>query len=86
MMTDPDPGTDRAGRRAKRFLTPLQKYEIFLQLVRQEVTMADAVEAIAVAARAASMRLGPVPPWSFASAASGGRLLSNTGSPYRSAA
>ena len=29
-MTEPDRGTDRAGRRAKRFLTPLQKYEIFL--------------------------------------------------------
>ena len=44
MMTDPDRGTDRAGRRAKRFLTPLQKYEIFLQLVRQEVTLAEAAE------------------------------------------
>ena len=43
-MTDPERGTDRAGRRAKRFLTPLQKYEIFLQLVRQEVTMAEAAE------------------------------------------
>jgi transposase-like protein len=37
-------GTDRAGRRAKRFLTPLQKYEIWLQLVRQEVTMAEAAD------------------------------------------
>ena len=45
MMTDPEGGTDRAGRRAKRFLTPLQKYEIFLQLVRQEVTMAEAADA-----------------------------------------
>jgi transposase len=44
IMTDPDRGTDRAGRRAKRFLTPLQKYEVFLQLVRQEVTMAEAAE------------------------------------------
>ena len=43
-MTDPDRGTDRAGRRAKRFLSPSQKYEIFLQLVRQEVTMAEAAE------------------------------------------
>jgi transposase len=43
-MTEPDRGTDRAGRRSKRFLTPLQKYEIFLQLVRQEVTMAEAAE------------------------------------------
>jgi transposase len=44
MMTDPDRGTDRAGRRAKRFLSPLQKYEIFLQLVRQEVTLAEAAD------------------------------------------
>ena len=44
-MTDPTRGTDRAGRRSKQFLTPLQKYEIFLQLVRQEVTMMEAAEA-----------------------------------------
>jgi len=36
-------GTDRAGRRAKKFLT-LQKYEIWLQLVRQEVKMAEAAD------------------------------------------
>lgn len=45
----------------------------------------DAVEAIAVAARAASLRLGPVEPWRFASAASRGRLLSNTGWPWAAA-
>ena len=45
----------------------------------------DAVEAIAVAARAASLRLGPVEPWSFASTASRGRLLSNTGWPWAAA-
>lgn len=33
---------DGAGRRRKRFLSPLEKYEIWLQLVRQEVTMAEA--------------------------------------------
>ena len=44
-MSDPERGTDRGGRRAKRFLTPLQKYEIFLQLVRQEVTVMEAAEA-----------------------------------------
>ena len=43
-MTEPDRGTDRAGRRAKRFLTPLEKYEIWLQLIRQEVTMAEAAD------------------------------------------
>ncbi len=42
----------------------------------------DAVEAVAVAARAASLRLAPVAPWSFASTASRGRLLSNTGWPW----
>jgi len=31
-------------RRSKRFLTPSQKYEIWLQLVRQEVTIAVAAE------------------------------------------
>ena len=41
------PWHDRAGRRAKRFLTPSQKYEIWLQLVRQEVTIAEAAAAAA---------------------------------------
>lgn len=35
-------GSDRAGRRSKRMLSPSQKYEIWLQLLRQEVTMAEA--------------------------------------------
>lgn len=43
-MTHPDRGTDPAGRRAKRFLSPSQKYEVFLQLVRQEVTVIEAAE------------------------------------------
>jgi len=41
----------------------------------------DAVEAVAVAARAAALRLGTMAPWSFASSASGGRLLSQHGLP-----
>lgn len=40
-MSDIDRGTDRAGRRNKRFLSPSQKYEIWLQLVRQEATIAE---------------------------------------------
>lgn len=36
---------------------------------------ADAVAAIGAAARAASLRLGPRGPWTFAARASGGRLL-----------
>ena len=42
----------------------------------------DAVEAIAVAARAAAVRLGAVPPWQFAVRASRGGLLSNTSCPW----
>ncbi|MGH3500236.1 MAG: hypothetical protein ACRDQA_04950, partial [Nocardioidaceae bacterium] len=42
IMLENDRGTDRAGRRAKRMLSPSQKYEIWLQLVRQEVTVAEA--------------------------------------------
>ncbi len=39
-----------AGRKraSKRILTPSQKYEIWLQLVRQEVTMAEAATAAGV--------------------------------------
>ena len=43
-MPEQDRGTDRAGRRRKQFLTPQQKYEIFLQLVRQETTTAEAAD------------------------------------------
>jgi transposase len=43
-MSEQDRGTVRAGRRRKRFLTPQQKYEIFLQLVRQETTIAEAAD------------------------------------------
>jgi transposase len=44
IMPDSDRGTDSAGRRAKRFLTPTQKYEVFLQQVRQEMTMNEAAD------------------------------------------
>ena len=44
--------------------------------------LGDAVEAIGVAARAASLRQGPRPAWAWASALSAGRLLSNTNSPW----
>jgi len=47
--------------------------------------LGDGVEAIAVAARAASLRLAPVEPWAFASKASRGRLISNAGWPWASA-
>ena len=47
--------------------------------------LADALEAVGTAGRAASLRLGPRPPWSWASALSGGTLLCNTSSPSKSA-
>ena len=43
-MSDGQRGTDRAGRRRKRFLTPAQKYEIWVQLVRGETTIAQAAD------------------------------------------
>ncbi|BBZ06974.1 hypothetical protein MDOR_11430 [Mycolicibacterium doricum] len=41
-MFEANSGGDRSSRRPKRFLSPSQKYEIWLQLVRQEVTIAEA--------------------------------------------
>ena len=47
-MPDPQRGTDRLGRRAKRFLAPSQKYEVWLQLVRGETTIAEAADRLEV--------------------------------------
>jgi transposase len=47
-MTDSSRGTDRLGRRAKRFLSPSQKYEIWLQLVRGETTISEAADRLEV--------------------------------------
>jgi hypothetical protein len=44
--------------------------------------IADALEAIAVAARAWVLRFGPGDPWPVASVLSGGVLLGNTSSPF----
>lgn len=44
--------------------------------------LADAVEAIAVAARSASLVFGPRSVWSWASAMTGGGLLANTSWPF----
>jgi hypothetical protein len=44
--------------------------------------MADALEAIGVAAAAAARRFGSWPVWWFASGATAGRLLANTNSPF----
>ena len=58
-MTEHERGSDRLGRRAKRFLTPLQKYEIWLQLVRGETTIGEAADRLGVD-RSTIMRLRTV--------------------------
>jgi transposase len=55
-MTEPERGTDRLGRRTKRLLPPLQKYEIWLQLVRGETTIGEAADRVGVD-RSTIMRL-----------------------------
>ncbi len=44
-MPEKDSGSESRGRRSKRLLGPSQKYEIWLQLIRQEVTVAEAATA-----------------------------------------
>jgi hypothetical protein len=44
-MPEKDSSSGAARRRAKRVLSPSQKYEIWLQLVRQETTIAEAAAA-----------------------------------------
>ena len=44
-MSEIDRGIDGVGRRAKRLLSRSQKYEIWLQLVRQEATIAEVAAA-----------------------------------------
>ena len=46
--------------------------------------VADALEAIAITARAWVLRFGPCGPWEIASRVSGGRLLGNTNRPLES--
>ena len=43
-MSDSSRGTDRLGRRTKRFLSPSQKYEVWLQLLRGETTISEAAD------------------------------------------
>jgi transposase len=58
-MTELERGTDRLGRRAKRFLSPTQKYEVWLQLVRGETTIGEAADRFGVD-RSTIMRLRQV--------------------------
>ena len=46
--TQQDPGRDRLGRRAKRFLSPSEKYELWLQLVTGELSQSEAAERFGV--------------------------------------
>jgi helix-turn-helix protein len=55
-MTQQDPGRDRLGRRAKRFLSPSQKYELWLQLVTGELSQSEAAERFGID-RSTVMRL-----------------------------
>ena len=43
-MTVQSNGTGPSGRRAKRFLSPSEKYEIWLTLVRGEYTISEAAD------------------------------------------
>ncbi|MGH8933693.1 MAG: hypothetical protein ACRDZO_24440 [Egibacteraceae bacterium] len=43
-MSESHPGADRVRRRRKRFLTPVQKYEIWVQLLRGGTTIAGAAD------------------------------------------
>jgi hypothetical protein len=52
------------------------------QLPEPQAVSAHAIEMVGAAARAASLYLGRRPPWSWASALSGGRLFCNTKSPW----
>src|SRR5215204_6413572 len=58
-MPEKNDGTGVGKRRSKRFLSPSQKYEIWLQLIRQEVTIAEAATAQQVD-RSTIMRIGEV--------------------------
>jgi hypothetical protein len=55
--TQQDSGRDRLGRRAKRFLSPRQKYELWLQLVNGELSQSEAAERFGID-RSTVMRQG----------------------------
>ena len=44
-MPDPKQARDRGGRRAKRFLTPAEKYKAFVQVLTGDMSVAQAGEA-----------------------------------------
>jgi hypothetical protein len=52
------------------------------EIESQGSPVGEALEAIGLATRAASVLFGPRPPWCWASAMTAGALLSNTSSPF----
>ena len=77
-MTEFQRGTDRLGRRAKRFLSPSQKYEIWLQLVSGETTISEAADQVGVD-RSTIMRLRTIAKDGARCASGAGRLQARRG-------
>ena len=50
-MTEPGHAASNGGRRRKRFLSPSEKYELWLGLVRGESTIREAADRAGVDAR-----------------------------------
>lgn len=77
----------RFAARAERVRAHFSSWALALDARLDEIELrstplARALEAIGLATRAASILLGPRPPWSWAAALTGGMLLSNTSSPF----
>ena len=43
-MTDPSKSQERSGRRGRRLLSPVQKYEAFVQVLTGEMTVAECAD------------------------------------------
>jgi transposase-like protein len=77
----------RFASRAERIRVHFVSWALALDARLEEIAprstpFAQALEAIGLATRAASILLGPRPPWSFVTAMTDGALLSNTSSPF----
>jgi hypothetical protein len=77
----------RVDARAERLVEHFNAWAFALDARLDVLAAADsplscALEAIGLATRAASLLLGRRPPWSWASAMTGGMLLANTSSPF----
>lgn len=77
----------RFASRAEVLIAHFRSWALALDARLDEIELrstpvAQAVEAIGVATRAASVLLGPRPAWSWAAALTGGMLLANTSSPF----